>query len=179
MATTLSISELLQLQSTLRREANKAEAQIAEGAYTETNGDIETESVSVEELEAAIGKLDELNALSIQVADKLHDANRGTVVTHTKANGSEVNLNLASALDYVKQVRRKAALFELLGNQKKTSVQNVYGGSERIITERSYDIEHYAKESEALMKEANRLSREIERQSVLVMVEVNGVDAYL
>lgn len=179
MTKVLSISELLQLQSTLRKEANNAQLTISEGAYTEKNGDIETESVSVEDLNEGIAKLDELNALSIHVADKLHEANRGTKFVHVTGEGKEVNLNLASALDYVKQIRTKASLFERLGKAKRMAVQTPYGSTERIVTERLYDIESYAKSAQELVKEANRLSREIERQSVMVTVEVEGVRAYL
>lgn len=179
MKTVLSISELLQLQSTLRGEASKAQSAVSTGAYTEKNGDLETESVSVEVLEASVAKLNEVNALSIQVADKLHQANRGMPIAHKTSKGQIVQLNLASALDYVKQIRIKSALFERLGNAKKVNVQNVYASSERIVTERTYDIESYANEAKELVKEANRLSREIERQSVNVMVDVEGVEAYL
>lgn len=179
MTNVLSISELLQLQSTLRKEESKAQVAISEGAYTEKNGDIETESISVDDLNAGIAKLDEVNILSIRVADKLHEANRGTTFVHTTGTGEEVKLNLASALDYVKQLRTKASLFERLGRAKKMQVQTPYGSNERIVTERLYDIDGYAELAEELVKEANRLSREIERQSVLATVEVEGVQAYL
>lgn len=179
MTNVLSISELLQLQSTLRKEANNAQATISGGAYIEKNGDIETESVSVQDLDEAIAKLDELDSLSILVADKLHEANRGTKFVHATGDGKEVELNLASALDYVKQIRTKASLFERLGRAKKMAVQTPYGSTERIVTERLYDIDSYAKSAQELVKEANRLSREIERQSVSALVEVKGVQAYL
>lgn len=179
MTNVLSISELLQLQSTLRKEANNTQSIVSGGAFVEKNGDIDTESVSVKELNEAIAKLDELDFLSILVADKLHEANRGTKFVHTTGEGKAVELNLASALDYVKQIRTKASLFERLGRAKKVTVQTPYGSTERIVTERLYDIDKYAKLANELGKEANRLSREIERQSVSAMVEVEGVQAYL
>lgn len=175
----LSISELLQLQSTLRKETSLTQNALSEGAYTETNGDIVTESIDVETLQAHDEKLDELHALSIQVADKLHEANRGTKISHINSVGETIELNLASALDYVKQIRSKAAIYERLGRAKKMQVNTGYGTNERIVTERTYDIESYAKNAQELVKEANRLSREIERQSVLVLVQVDGVEAYL
>lgn len=175
----LSISELLQLQSTLRGEASKAQSVVTNGAYKEMNGDLETKSVTVEDFEASLDKLNEINALSIHVADSLHEANRGTPITHKTDSGQVIQLNLASALDYVKQIRIKSSLFERLGNAQKVTVQNVYGSSERIVVERHYDIEKFAEEARELSKEANRLSREIERQSVLAIVEVEGVSAYL
>lgn len=175
----LSISVLLQLQSTLRKEASKAQSAVYTGAYKEMNGEEETDSVSLEVFETSIERLDEINALSIQVADKLHEANRGTAIVHTTAEGKTVNLNLASALDYVKQVRSKSEAFQRLGNAKPKQVDNVYGSTEKIVKTRMYDIEAYASKAVELEKEANRLSREIERQSVLVMVEVEGVESFL
>lgn len=178
--TTLSISELLQLQSTIRREVSETQRLVGQGAYKEVNGVHVTEEILNEELDARISTLDSLNDLAIDVADKLHEANRGTTFVHQTADGQEdITLNLASALDFVKQLRNKADLFTRLGNAKKKSVSNSYGSTESIITDVTHDIEGFAERAKLLHKEANRLSREIERQSVLATVEIEGVEAYL
>lgn len=176
---TLSISELLQLQSTIRGEVAKAESEVRKGAFVETNGDVETENVTVEELESALAKLETLHHLAILIADTLHAANRNTTFTHETGEGEAVELNLASALDYVKQIRSKASLFQQLGNMRKTSITNSYGSVDRIRTDVKHDIEAFEQKALVLQKEANRLSREIERQSVQTMVEIEGAEAYL
>lgn len=177
--TKLSISELLQLQSTIRNEIRTTEQTVTAGAFETINGDIQTDVATIEEHDASIVTLDSLYNLSIVVADKLHEANRGTTFVHVSTDGDEKTLNLASALDYVKQVRRKAQLFSSLGSRKEKTVENVYGSSERIVKTYHHDIPVFEAKAKELEKEANRLSREIERQSVITMVEVEGVEAYL
>lgn len=177
--TTISISELLQLQSTIRGEIGKAERLVGQGSFEEITGEIETEKVTVEEHTEALESLEGLYALSIQIADKLHEANRGTTFTHETSDGTKVDLNLASALDYVKQLRTKAKLFARLGGVKEKTVSNNYGSTDRIVKTVTHDIKAFEAKATVLEKEANRLSREIERQSVLATVEIEGVEAYL
>ncbi|WP_214688506.1 MULTISPECIES: hypothetical protein [unclassified Exiguobacterium] len=177
--TKISISELLQLQSTIRNEIHKTERVVRKGAFHEVVGDIETEVVAVEEHEEALGKLESLYPLAIQIADKLHEANRGTTFTHETHDGKTVELNLASALDYVKQLRSKVGIFASLGSMRPKSVVSSYGSNAQTVTTVTHDIPAYESLSETLQKEANRLSREIERQSVLAIVEMEGIEAYL
>lgn len=177
--TKLSISELLQLQSTIRNEIRTTEQSVGSGAFETINGDIQTDVATVDEHTESLATLDSLYALSITVADKLHEANRGTTFAHVTLDGDTKTLNLASALDYVKQVRRKAQLFASLGSRKEKTVENVYGSSERIVKTFHHDIASFEAKAKELEKEANRLSREIERQSVVTMVEIEGVEAYL
>lgn len=178
--TTLSISELLHLQSTIRNEIFQTILLVKKGAYKEVNGVHVTEEILNEDLDTRIEKLDSLNELAIKIADKLHQANRGTTFVHKTENGQkDVTLNLASALDYVKQIQAKVKLFTILGEAKRKSVSNAYGSTESIVTDVTHDIDAFAEQAKLLNKEANRLSREIERQGVLAIVEIEGVDAYL
>lgn len=169
----LSISELIQLKSVIHTELNQAKADLQKGAYNKTLGDDVLDQILIEDFEATYAKVIKLDAYLIEIGSLVTKLNLETELVYEEGS---TPLTIREALELAKTFRSRAHIFKTLGQKQKLVVETggrFSTGTEGARMEYVHDIEHFKKEEARILRLADRISRAVERASVVTEVEID------
>lgn len=179
----VSLSQLIQLKKRLSVEINTTKNEFLRGSYTEKTADELTDEVTPEEFEESHNKMLKLHQLHLAVSLLVTKLNTQIVVEE-----GSMKMPIQQAIIHAEFLRDYGRACKQLGAQKAKVIGsngNIMRSGEKVVVDRHYDIKGMLTESKALMLQGDRLSRAIERASVITTIaladhpELEGVEEYL
>lgn len=179
----ISLSQLIQLKKRLAVEMNMTKNEFLRGSYTEVTADELTDEVTQEEFLESQNKLLNLHQLHLAVSLLVTKLNAQVLV-----EDGNTSMPIQQAIIHAEFLRDFGRACKQLGAQKAKVIGsngNIMRSGEKVVVDRHYDIKGMLNESKSLMLQGDRLSRAIERASVITTIslsdhpELQGVEEYL
>ena len=167
----LSISELIQMKSVIHSELNRVKGELQKGAFKKSLADDVLEEITLEEFKANLNKMADLQEDLVSIGSLVAKLNLETMI---EVDGTETSIR--EGLEFAKMARNNANLYRNLGQKQKLIVDS--GGRfsqnvENTRTEYLHDIEFFKNQETASLRFADRISRAVERASVVTEVEID------
>lgn len=167
----LSISELIQMKSVIHSELNRVKGELQKGAFKKTLAEDVLEEITLEEFNSNIDKMIQLEEDLVTIGSLVARLNLETII-----EVDDTSFSIREALEFAKIARSDANLYRNLGQKQKLIVDN--GGRfsqnvENTRTEYTHDIEFFKNAETASLRHADRISRAVERASVVTEVEID------
>lgn len=179
----LSLNQLLTLINRVEGELALAFSDFQKGAfksYKKTNlmpdKELVLEEVTLEEHEAALARVTELQSLVESLRETRRVNNREVTVTYND-RGEEKTLSIADAIEEAKFIQRLMINYNHLSRKQKLNIFT--SQSENNVTEYTHDIEGYKEVVKELQKTKDSISQAISKANVEVVIEVEDVSEFL
>lgn len=170
---TLSLAEALPLRKQLSNEINRLTREREANAYIEFVKDMEFEEPK-RDFEVITEELTKVRNDFREIDFAIDKAN----VTHIfEFEGSRISLK--EAIELSKQMRIETHSLERFGQSKKMTKEVTYGSSVPSYRKALFNPDDLTDKARRLLKLANRLSMDIEKQNHLVSIEFDNASIYL